>query len=344
MKGIRGKTISVTLFLFILILIPENSPARVTGYCNNCHTMHYSQGGGLPSAWGTSGPYNALLMNDCVGCHTAPSGVQNTGSNEIPYINQVSGPTYGTSGNTLAGGSFYWMAQGDDTKGHNANGIANQDGTLGTVPPGGTDLGSQITCAGSYGCHGDRGESSDYKAIYGAHHATGSIDGTTVGTSYRFLLGVVGYEDSDWEYQPSSSTHNQYKGVDRAGETEDDSSTIGHLCGDCHGDFHHGTGNIASSGWRSPWFRHPTDYDMGNTPSDSEYRNYGGATNEYNVVAPVASEDVSSVKSTVNFSDDTIVTCISCHRAHGSPYFKLLRWDYRGNDWSGCGTCHTWKQ
>jgi predicted CXXCH cytochrome family protein len=25
---------------------------------------------------------------------------------------------------------------------------------------------------------------------------------------------------------------------------------------------------------------------------------------------------------------DAIVTCISCHRAHGSQYDDLLRWDY----------------
>ncbi len=46
-----------------------------------------------------------------------------------------------------------------------------------------------------------------------------------------------------------------------------------------------------------------------------------------------------------------IVTCLSCHRAHGSPYADLLRWDYdtmiAGNagdaTGKGCFVCHTTK-
>jgi len=47
------------------------------------------------------------------------------------------------------------------------------------------------------------------------------------------------------------------------------------------------------------------------------------------------------------------VTCISCHRPHGSPYPDMLRWDY-ANDCNtgnadtatepcGCYSCHTTK-
>jgi predicted CXXCH cytochrome family protein len=62
------------------------------------------------------------------------------------------------------------------------------------------------------------------------------------------------------------------------------------------------------------------------------------------VVTPVGSSDVSSVKSTVAFNDDSIVTCISCHRAHGTPYYKMVRWDYAGSAGGGfCANCHTSK-
>jgi predicted CXXCH cytochrome family protein len=45
----------------------------------------------------------------------------------------------------------------------------------------------------------------------------------------------------------------------------------------------------------------------------------------------------------ISTAGDAIVTCISCHRAHGSPYYKLLRWDYAGSISTGCAYCHTSK-
>jgi len=73
-----------------------------------------------------------------------------------------------------------------------------------------------------------------------------------------------------------------------------------------------------------------------------------------NMQAPVGSKLISDayVRATqsVNNADDAIVTCISCHRAHGSQYADLLRWDYAtmtahngttGN--VGCFQCHTSK-
>ncbi|NOZ26181.1 MAG: cytochrome c3 family protein, partial [Nitrospirae bacterium] len=49
---------------------------------------------------------------------------------------------------------------------------------------------------------------------------------------------------------------------------------------------------------------------------------------------------------TVTAGTDRVI-CLSCHRAHGSPYFKMLRWDYRSTTLatalSGCNACHTSK-
>jgi predicted CXXCH cytochrome family protein len=45
-----------------------------------------------------------------------------------------------------------------------------------------------------------------------------------------------------------------------------------------------------------------------------------------------------------------LVTCLSCHRPHGSPYPDMLRWDYEnmqlgggGDDGTGCFVRHTTK-
>ncbi|MBX6422055.1 cytochrome c3 family protein [Thermosulfurimonas sp. F29] len=351
----------MVLFLFFLVFAGEAGAKIRHGLCVDCHTMHNSQGG-VTVANGTvyvGGPIPGLLRTDCIGCHT---GV-NDGNNTTPYVYSTQ-PDYGTNGfgtdgNTLAGGNFFWVTQNDD-RGHNVVGIAVQDATLGTTPPGGTAMAQQLHCAGTYGCHGDPGIADDIKSILGAHHADDStIDGSTVGKSYRFLKGVLGYEDPLWEYQPTPSRHNQYKGVDRASETEVDTTTISALCARCHGDFHSGAGNISKNGWGSPWLRHPTDYDLGNTASNSEYRNYPGvlvgqtingvtyANRTYAPEVPLGSVNASAPRSTVTFNDDAIITCITCHRAHGSPYPKALRWDYWGwpgnGKLNGCNACHTTK-
>jgi len=353
----KSKKAYLIIFLMIICCLPGHTLAKVEGLCSNCHTMHHSQNGGVLSEWGESGPYKALLINDCLGCHMGT----NDGTNQTPHVFSSTAPTYGdtgTEGNCLAGGNFYWVTQANgDVAAHNVAGLANADVTLSTPPgfdgtytdyegnaagEGSWAAGQQVTCAGTYGCHGHHNIDDSVKAIYGGHHAAGStIDGSSVGNSYRFLMGILGMEDTDWEYQPTSTAHNQYYGVDRGAVP--DRQTINYLCAECHGDFH----SISGAGSSSPWLRHPTDFDMGNTGTSSEYRNYpGDVSHTYSVVAPVANTDVSSVISTVTFTDDTIVTCISCHRAHGTPYFKLMRWDYKnwpGGGTNGCNICHTEK-
>ncbi|OAG27714.1 cytochrome c3 family protein [Thermodesulfatator autotrophicus] len=348
----------ILLTNLIFILYPVISLAKIKKGlpCSACHTMHYSQHGGILTHWGGSGPYKALVINDCLGCHTG----NNDGTNYIPYVLSTSPPDYsnaGVSGNTLAGGNFYWVSQGQEDRGHNVKPFP-PDSVYGYTPPGGSPLSSQLSCAGLNGCHGDRSKQGDFEAILGAHHANDDvIDGNTVGTSYRFLLGIKGYEDPKWEYKPNVFSHNQYKGADRISETEVDKSTISYFCAQCHGNFHSGSSQISADigGWGSPWLRHPTDYDMGNTLSDSEYRNYPGdypgagatGSNPYSLIAPVGSEDVSSPKSNILFQKDAIITCISCHRAHGTPYKHNLRWDYYGwpetTSINGCNACHTAK-
>jgi hypothetical protein len=66
------------------------------------------------------------------------------------------------------------------------------------------------------------------------------------------------------------------------------------------------------------------------------------------MVAPVARPDPDNVSNTVVVTPGTdIIMCLSCHRAHGSPYFKMLRWDYKGwpagGGTNGCNVCHTSK-
>ena len=303
-------------------LLPAAAMAQVGGVCSNCHTMHGTDGAGAS----LGGVERALTKGGCVGCHSTSSTTGNSvsmgvGGERIPYILHTGGAGYdptGASGDTLAGGDFYWVTQASgDAKGHNVEDVAASDDPLGNTPPGlnttinaAYDTTKRLTCAGTNGCHGDGKDRlgvatiDSFADISGAHHgADAAITGADESTSFRFLMdasgnGILGLEDSDWEYQPTASAHNQYYGVDKANDSAAATGTISSLCAKCHGDFHTGDSNISSANnMASPWVRHPTDFDM-NTATGSEYADYN-VDNSYSVEAPVASTDVSAVKSAV---------------------------------------------
>ena len=90
---------------------------------------------------------------------------------------------------------------------------------------------------------------------------------------------------------------------------------------------------------------------------NKEYGNYPGIFNgtlgtsnigDYFAEVPVGTDD-GSVVSYIWNSGKAIVLCISCHRAHATPYADILRWDYSSctagnqNDDCGCFACHTSK-
>jgi len=376
MEEWKFSNIKVWIFLFLIsfLLIYRQACSKVSGHCSDCHTMHYSQGGGIiVGEWKAGGPFKALLIGDCVFCHTGT----NNGTNKTPYVYSGSGVEYNFGGtrNTLAGGNFYWVTGGNDTCGHNVEGIPGvtipdpnfEDAT--SYPPGYDSTyrdgitwpeNQPVTCAGTYGCHGNFSKENPVEAILGAHHqnelcnsTTNNCDGSTVAKSYRFLLGIKGTEDPDWEYTLSKTDHNGYYAVDNPTGGTSNEGSINYLCGECHGKFHSDTGSGSS-----PWLRHPTDYDM-NHVSSKEYGDYPnislfsgklGVTNTGDYFADVPVGNVQGeVLNSVNGTGKAIVLCISCHRAHATPFDDILRWNYRGwpgnstDDQNGCLACHTTK-
>ncbi|MBN2332189.1 MAG: cytochrome c3 family protein [Deltaproteobacteria bacterium] len=355
------KLVATTVIFLMALVIGPSSAWSVGGQCADCHTMHDSQGG---AAVAVGGPHDRLISatysstNPCLGCH---GGDDYQSGDATPYV-------LGTNlleSDDLAGGNFAYHATGDAYV-HNVLGSSvDDDATLAAVPPGYDSLNypdpdafvrytggttTRLQCAGTYGCHGNATNSDPYDAISGAHH--GNASGTlttadTVGNSYRFLYGVMGIEDSDWENTADDADHNQYHGIHRTDDVSPDSATISYLCCQCHGDFHE-----AGASGGSPWTRHPTDFDLSEA-TGTEYASYN-ADNSYSIIAPVASDvttdgEVEAVVLDESGEYDAIVTCLSCHRAHGSAYPDLLRWDYSAIDAGGgdgnvgCFICHTTK-
>jgi predicted CXXCH cytochrome family protein len=334
------------------------SEATVTGNCSDCHTMHNSQNGAsmqiLAPGETDTGPKGFLLRSTCLGCHVQGTSRNLEGAhNNIPQVLH-------SNVTDLAGGNFAYITglktrvSGDsNTVGHNVIDLGFNETVL-TSPPGdeySTNITNMnFTCAGVRGCHGDRTIEDKLTAMKGAHHTDdhilkfGSINessqGNSTGQSYRFLKGVKGGEDPLWEAAPSSTAHNEYKGSSSMGAgsgTSPADNTISGLCAECHGYFHGSSSGEAGS--QEPWLRHPTDVLL---PSSGEYTSY----TTYNLTAPVARPTIPNNPISGVSSADAVM-CLSCHRAHASPYYKLLRWDYKSNSLSdslsGCLVCHTSK-
>lgn len=353
---------SLFSMLFALCVFTVTADARVKGKCKDCHTMHYSYEGEGRAYGSQTGPFPILSKGGCIGCHAQdPNGVKSivtAGQARIPQV------LHHNENDDLAGGNFYYVADGfnpDYAKGHNVRGISGQENPPMDIPPafvgniviaGGTGPArwpgrQQLTCAGTWGCHGNRTEEDPYQSVYGAHHADDSdIDGATVGTSYRFLYGVKGKEHNEWEYQAAITNHNGYKGsVDH-----DTTDTISYLCGQCHAGFHPhpnlGGSREVGHSYNAVWKRHPADIAFNTVHggyANSEYRGYLS----YSLEAPVAYDKPTGSEDVVDAG--SILMCLSCHRSHASKYPDLLRWDYetmkaeKGKGGQGCLTCHTGK-
>ena len=333
--------------------------------CNACHTMHNSQNGASMRFDTGATPLPILLRGSCIWCH---SGINTNTSiaTTPPKVIGTAAPVYSGDGavpgaNTLAGGDFWYVGNGPagQSSGHNVGLVDAFDTILDNNPPGGADLVTQLQCAGTKGCHGDPLVADPLASLSGAHHSAHNdvndvLAGTTVGTSFRYLLGVLGREDTDWQYtEDGINDHNRYNGVIRNADTGTaDTSTISGLCATCHGAYHNivdgddafGINTDNGDFTAGQWIRHPTDYDMSTNPA-TEYFNYDTYSNEAPVgrIATALGDPGADVSAT-----HRIVLCVSCHRAHGSPYADALRWSYGEMDVgagvvTGCMRCHTAK-
>jgi predicted CXXCH cytochrome family protein len=384
------KTLILTFFALLSIAIFYGIADALP--CSNCHTMHNSQNG---SAEAANGPFAQLLRADCVTCHTG-SATSETTTYQAPRVLATADPAAQGGGETLAGGDFYWAKSDSDEYGHNPGTVIGADSIHGNDPPGWDDKAtddnkpgsyiwgsvansetswsSQLQCAGTYGCHGNHTDDDELLAIGGTHHNNGGAKNSTntdgladctgnaLGDCYRFLGGIVGFEDEDYQWTVTNVDHNEYSGAADTGDERDDDATpvyanadtISFLCAECHGEFHSRIYPTVNGSFGGPWVRHPTDIVL---PSTGEYGSYNQAAasgaNLYNVDVPVARGTMTTSASAVTEGDSgasgAIVMCLSCHRAHGSPQKDMLRFTYSnidagaGTNSEGCFVCHSEK-
>jgi predicted CXXCH cytochrome family protein len=313
--------------------------------------MHNSQEGAAVNA---GGPAGRLLVSGCVGCHSNTVNSQ-TIVDGVPIVYNTSEPAL-----PLAGGNFYWVGLGAayDAYGHNVYGISNPDSRLSTAPAinGWAAICIDPTCHKSLALAAGRADFGYKQGCEGCHYKVSHHVDTgwyrfVTGHSGQFLsapvgLGgyVVGYEDPNWEQNPTAATHNEYKGTTSqyaipASYPQSNLETYKSMtayCVGCHGNFHTQT----ESG--GVWLRHPSEVLI--PGAGTEFESY----TVYNPAVPVARIDAETrgAASGVVVPGTDVVMCLSCHRPHGSPYPHILRWEYTTGveqGTTGCRTCHTQK-
>lgn len=366
----------VMALVVILVGTSEQSYSKALGPCSNCHTMYNSSDDGLLNFDDTDIPDTTLITGTCYGCHAQG------GPNPTIKIGHIIVPQVMHSGKSnLAGGNFGYItglvgSGAADNKGHNISGLTGADYSF----PQNSSLPGRfkenvhdesrfnardLRCAGNNGCHAYRNYEPG-TTLRGVHH--NNVDGqlnqaTEPGNSYRFLMGVKGFESSDWQENPTIENHNEYFGLSTPVQlgcsavschngpgrlVQSPNGTMSQFCATCHGNFHtlatgdsDGIGSTATS----PFIRHPTDLSL---PSTGEF----GAFTVYNLDAPVARLNVPDAASSVVTPGEDAVMCLTCHVAHASNYPDMLRWDYTGlvagkagtATGNGCFICHSGKE
>jgi predicted CXXCH cytochrome family protein len=354
MKGgenMKKALIFCLMVAMVMIVGYGYSEAAVSGSCQQCHTMHNSQGNADVATDETGATtatvFGHLTRSSCEGCHNG-IGLPAAGAPNI----------FGTAINaTTAGGTFSSSVVTAPAMVHNVSDIdwvtpGIQEVTLAADTPGrdtsetnthpGTPQGAaQLTCAGTAGCHGNHDVAGSDAGITGFHHM--------VSGPYRFLqtmnassvhTGIGGQGAADWEaalISTGTGDKNIYLAGDGAGNNAA-GDTISSLCAMCHGNFHGATELDVHNG--SVWTRHPTDANisaLNGTPTVDYISNPFG----FDAAAQAGLDPTSPYDET-----NAQVVCVSCHRAHGTDQNDLLRFDYGNMSagsttvTSGCLGCH----
>lgn len=339
------KKVLVVCLICMFSLALVGYAAAITGPCSGCHTMHNSQNGSTEQLDGSANAQPHLLKGSCLVCH----GITGTPASGAPNV-------FGAAVNTeLAGGTFNDAAAvaNVQTKRHDVSDIVNfaayypsldTNFTDSNTTPGMGSAGrttttpTNLTCAGTTGCHGDPGLAGSDNAIKGSHHGSPAVVG------YRFLRtqagGVItGKGSVDWELATTlgDGNHNVYSSATGVG--------ISALCADCHGGFHGSIETDSDVGDNVNWIRHPVETVVsgvtGYVEASFSITNWSSS--------PVGYETISNLYSTATTNmvkASAEVICVSCHRAHGSEYADILRFNYGaqvaggGSVTTGCLNCH----
>ncbi len=351
MDKFRAALVATLAFMIIFVLSPIAYAFHEGGgeeYCLGCHNIHRSESSQDPSPGESSStlpPRVTLKGSDpsstCLRCHAVIGAIHSVLSNDGSKF--------------TPGGDFYWLrktftwTEGGlsyqseaDSHGHNVVALdygLHQDRRQNTAP-GGSYLAPSLACISCHNPHattmanGGAGSTTSVLTIYGEE----PFEGTTNG-NYR-LLGGAGYQGSP-QGSGVTFTHGPPVAVaDSSSWTETDSSHpaygsgMSEWCANCHPAFL----NSSTSGVAG---KHPAG--KGAKLNADIARNYSSYMKTGDLSGIQASAYLALVPFEVGISDvvfldpssssgprfgNANVMCLTCHRAHASPFQNIGRWDF----------------
>ncbi len=311
-----GETMKKAIILMTAILFVAGFSSLVMAFhdqgvaeCNGCHTMHNSQDGALVDPDSATG--NAYLLIDATPSDTCLSCHQEYG--QMSTDGQTRGP----------GGDFYWLTQditwtshGEDTTvfgrehGHNLDspGFGLEEDAVLTSAPGGTYDSTYLGCNSCHDPHGNE----HFRLLYGTGETAANYP-----AGYNFSYAAPNAEGN------SRRTYIGGSGEELIGQHTAYISGMSDWCANCHSGMHSGmTANLV----------HPTDEDIGSDMSGiyNAYITTGVMTGSYDTayLPLVPFEDAANTtESLTGTTGSSVVMCLTCHRAHASPYPDAVRWD-----------------
>ncbi len=293
--------------------------------CSACHTMHYSEDGGVPPDADAGGPWEDLLKREyatdlCLDCH---GGTSATSFSSLDYGGDYA-PVVEDPADDFPGGRFASLGSLlADANRHNPVGSAASgwlaDGTL-TAAPGGSFNAADLDCGSCHVAH-DNGNFRMLKDDPGGNGASAPVDG---GTAFETLIDVTTPSWGGEDNTPGSRVHNGYQ------------SGMSVWCADCHGDFHNLVGGPSPD-----WTRHPSGGTNGAFLPE-HIANYGGAAADYDYNVPFQGTLVTAADTGYAALATSRSFCLSCHRSHGTPNGDIGRWDFTVAPLTGanCNKCH----
>jgi len=349
--------------------------------CGGCHTMHNSQGSTSATDQDLGGPSGGaiVLLRGAVASRSQVHNLCGGAGNDFDGV--LADLTDDDFSKIGAGGDFSaaivksgtgWVTTADDIavavgKGHSL-------GLTTVTPPGASDPAiSDFTCTSCHDPHGayttPTTEANRFRNL--KITPRGSGNSVTLNTNIRSYIGYGGCTDAtnswtkgynaggnsvfvwplfdpsnlpDWSTDTSDCAGN----VNAYGVDEPGTNGISNWCATCHDLWHeeNAAGNVNGQDWN----RHPVDnllQEAGSLSSGGDVvivdtTNYATARTQKRPL-PVADTTGGAAVFYLKAGAEATnkVFCLSCHFAHGGPYYDNLRWDYLSAVDSGSQTANS---
>ncbi|MHC4359026.1 MAG: hypothetical protein ACYSTQ_09550 [Planctomycetota bacterium] len=342
--------------LVLMVATPSEAVHKGAGdmTCGACHTMHNSQGGS--ELEGATGGGSIILLRAnvasraaihvlCLECHAqggSQAAIVQSGSDvAAPKVLLDSlgwtGPELDTIG---AGGDFDSELDntspfGLTTAGNTAAiGYGHSVGLTSVDPPGfdsGEGSIDTFSCTNCHDPHGAAGWAGSSANAWGE-----GVNWTGINSGATHMWPVI-------------NAANDENNVYYAGTDATDGGMSG-WCAQCHDDWHEDAGGASNNESGADWKRHPVNNALvDSTPTSGanvtvvDFTHYTTVTLDNRLPAAQSAapggRDPSQAGETY-YADASAdkVFCLSCHFAHGGPYYDALRWDYLSSVGDGTQT------